>query len=304
VVRLESNSGSSITGMCPAGQNLLVFKANRVFSIYDTETGANRTVSNSIGAVAGSIAPGPSGEVYFLSPQVGPCVCDGRSVRRIGDAVRPIIPETLATSGYVSGVVYENHYFLGEGALIGSAYHLLDYDIGNNSWWLHTVPASNLAVYQGSSRQELWGVSSGALGQTATSGHLYSYFRSPFVTDGNAGSGGSTPATNFTSSITLPWEDYGQPALRKRLRRIRVVGKGVFQVSVARDYSLTTTDTLTPGTFGNGATGDLTATGLLDLPINGRVSNAFSVKIAGDQSIGNQPWQINSVTTAVTARKD
>jgi hypothetical protein len=73
---------------------------------------------------------------------------------------------------------------------------------------------------------------------------------------------------------------------------------------VARDYSLTTTDTLTPGTFGNGATGDLTATGLLDLPINGRVSNAFSVKIAGDQSIGNQPWQINSVTTAVTARKD
>jgi hypothetical protein len=303
VVRLEPNSGSAITGMMPAGQNLLVFKYNRIFSIYDTETGFNRTVSNSIGAIPGSIAAGPSGEVYFNSPQVGPCVCDGRSVRRIGDAVRPILPETLGTSALSPAVVFDNHYILGEGALIGTSYYMLDYDITNGSWWLHSIPMAQFSIYQSVGTQQLWGIGSSALGATVAGGAIYHLFRNPFVTDGSVGSGAAIPATNFTSRVDLPWEDYGQPALRKRLRRIRITGKGLFNVSLARDYSGSIIETLATQTGGDSPDPSTTA-GVVDLPINGRVSHAFSIRITGDQSVYQYPWQINSVTTAVTMRKD
>lgn len=302
VVRLEPNSGSVITGICPSGSNLLVFKSNRVFSIYDTESGANRTISSSIGAIPGSIAAGQSGEVYFLSPQAGPCVCDGRSVRRIGDAVRSIIPTSLADSstGRLAGVVFDNHYLLGEGALINGTYYMLDYDIANDSWWLHTVPARVLTTYQTTTTTELWGIGSTVVGSPLQSGPVYKFFNSPYGSDGSVGTGAAIPAIAFRGEVILPWEDYGASHLRKRLRRIRITGKGGLDVELARDYALTPRETLV-----NNGLSTQTTTGMLDIPVNGRVARAFSLRITGDTAISaDQNWQINEIVTAVTMRKD
>ena len=216
----DPDDGDQITGIGKVGSNLAVFKAHKVFVLYDTTTGANRRLTTSIGCIAPrSIVETPMGTI-FLSDQ-GVYLTNGSGVQLLSDQITPTIAQ-ITSPELCTAVLHKNHYYLAS-PTDGKIY---DFDLVLKSWWVHSISGavSDFATSMTSSDQKLYGITlDGKLGRLFVDGY-YTDFGSP-----------------FSWTWKGPWLTPGQarvvyPAVRKRLRAMRVDGSGHVALGVSKDF--------------------------------------------------------------------
>lgn len=228
VIDLDPNDGDEITGLAKCGPLLLVFKRRKVFAIYDPTTGANRRISDSIGAVSHrSIVETPAG-TYFLA-EGGVWRTNGSTVDATpaSNLVTPII-DAISSPSTAAGVYWRNHYYLSfstDGIANGFT---LDLDLQLNSWWLHSIGSNQFAIWHPSAPGLYSAKATAAIvdqcfvpGIAQDNGtSMPWYWKGPWI----------SPAFYFRRVSPTP--DY-----RKRLRQVRCDGQGTVDFSLAKDFT-------------------------------------------------------------------
>jgi hypothetical protein len=292
---LDPNDGDEITGLGKVGSYLLVFKRRKTFLIYDSDIGANRRISDSVGCCSNrSITETPSG-TFFLTLDRGVYRTDGSRMDLVSDNVAPTISALSTTQREgAAGAFFNDHYYLSAGSVT------LDYDATLGSWWLHDFVANQWAVMRFSSSTDLYAAN-------ASVAKVSKAFVSGTTQDNSA---------NFTAYWKGPWQTFGAPFLRKRLRGLRLDGIGPLDVYLAQNFQAgqslvaagvcPTTSTTFGGTDTFGGSylyGDASTTqeakvyGLGD----GGVSRAWSVVF---QAATNTAMEVDGYTMLYSSRRN
>lgn len=252
IVLLDPGDGDAITGVGKVGPYLLVFKRRKTFVIYDTDTGANRRLSDSVGCCSHrSIAETPRG-TFFLTQDRGVYSTDGQRVKLVSDKVSPTLASVTASlRDTCAGAYFNDHYYLSV-ALTGSLDRVLDFDFDLESWWVHdtTVPRQ-WALWRATNSLDLYGA--------AGSQRVLKMYVSGIRQDNGV---------NFESYWKGPWQTFGAPFLRKRMRQVHFDAVGPFDFYIAKDFgdgdelaasAVCASETTTfggSGSYGSGTFGD------------------------------------------------
>jgi hypothetical protein len=308
VVELDPSDGDAITGVCGSGMNLVVFKNYKIFQVYDTDTGANRRMSDRIGCVAPrSIVETPYG-VFFLSEDHGICRTNGQSVERVSGKILPLlrsIPPAMRSS--VCAAFLNDHLYVA--IATGTANDLLlDLDIKQNAWWIHSLAMSDIVTWDPGAGLGLFGARSGQP-------NVQQLLVPGLTTDDVPAAGGA--GTIFQTYYTGPWETFRQPYRRKRIREVHFDGRGRIAVSVATDFARGATTSLDHTFSAESAlfgVNDGSAFGVNDGSVFGGpadvaearalnlgVARAWSMMFGNDTA---DPLEIDSYTLMVSNRKD
>lgn len=225
VVQFEPGDGEPITGIGTVGPYVLVFKPSKAWVIYDTDTGANRQVSEEIGCISHrSIAETDDG-TFFLSRDQGPYVTRGGVPDRLNDKIQPTFDALVqANRQMASGTAFDGHYFLALSTSGSVNDLLLDYDMRLESWWIHTLPISQLVRWEPAGTPQLHAAVAGV----ARTDRLFVPGR--LVDAGDVVYAGG-------SYWRGPHHVMKKPFLRKRCRAIHFDGKGVMEVAVYKDFT-------------------------------------------------------------------
>lgn len=218
---LDVADGRPITGLGTIGPYVLAFKEGKTWAIYDVDTGANRRLSDSVGCVSHrSIVESPVG-TFFLARD-GVYRTDGSDIKLVSQRIRPLIERIPpGMRSRAAGVFLDGHYYLAIAGFGETANTLLlDYDVVNDAWWIHTVAANQLVLWQTVNGTLLIGARSGL-------SRLDSYFVDGLTQDAGA---------NFLAYWSGPFHAFGAPALRKRVRQIHFDGLGVIDVALTKDF--------------------------------------------------------------------
>jgi hypothetical protein len=329
----DTADGEAITGIGTFGPYLLIFKRSKIFAIYDVDPSLgplNRVISRNVGACSHrSIVETPKGTL-FLTPDKGVWSTNGSTVEDLSMKVRPSFALYTPSESNAAAAFYNNHYYVSfqNAANAGSVNDsLMDFDFATVSWWKHSCPASQFAVWRsGSSTSSLlFGIrptaTVGATGTPLTTSGVDKFFVSGQLNDNGYA---------FPVLWVSAWHTFGEPQLRKRLRRIVFDGAGSFNCYLGTDFSvgwqlygalalsqvsgrlfgLDTDsylfgDVTDPVVFGGTATsvfqslygigGDIVSTGKTG------VARTMSVKFEGN---ANSDLQVNSYTMLIKERKN
>lgn len=310
VVDLDPNDGDVITGLGTYGPYLLVFKRDKLFRIYDLNTGANTVISESIGTVSHrSIAESPLG-TFFLTNEKGVYLYNGSSLKQLSMKIGPTLDGIVAASREnAAGIYFSDHYYLSVCNAATTNNLTLDYDAQLDSWWFHDNTSNHFAIWRKSTIYELYAAQAGA-------GIVDASYQASVLTDNGSG---------IVCIWTGPWLTMGafrrshfinEPYRNKRWRQIHVDGSGVVNLSLGMDYlgvTLIKGDIFTAtrgvvtlfggvdsfggdGTFG----GNIAAQARARIYSEG-VARAFSVQFS---STGNKAFEVDGYTPFITLRQN
>lgn len=300
VVRFDPNDGGEITGLGRAGPYVVVFKRDKAWTIYNLDTGANRPLGQGVGCVAHrSIAETPIGTL-FLSEH-GIYSTDGNGVRLVSQLVDPVIKGASAAQVQnAAGWFFDQHYYLSFARSGSDPDRTLDLDMELDSWWLHSnVCGHEWATLDVGSGPELFCAGPSTVLRAFVEGELRD--------DGAV----------FLGYWASAFHHFGQPALRKRVRRLHFDGQGYIDVYSAADFrsedTLEGTADLT-GDDGEWEVDDGSLWGVDDGSVFGGsgdveeaevytlgVARAWSFKFGNETA---EPFEIHSYTAAINWRKD
>jgi len=204
-----------ITGLARVGAYILVFKANRIYLVYDLDTGANRQVSNLYGCIdPASIVNTPLGVVFFSNTHEL-MVTDGNSIRALSQQIQPLLRTVPTFNGPVSCGFLNNRLYLGlTNTPAGTNSDHFEYDVANDAWWPHNLPGGGmtaLASFQGGQgATPPLGVRPVLFGTNAVK--IFKLFL-----EGETNDDGSA----FGYSWQSPWHTFGQPHAEKIVREVR-----------------------------------------------------------------------------------
>jgi hypothetical protein len=234
VVDLDPMDGDVITGLGPVGPYLLVGKNHKLFVVTNSDTGANRRLSDTVGIAAHrSIAAGPLG-TYFLSDERGVYMTNGSTLTVLSDLIQPTIDAIVAAEKkFACGAFYQGHYYLAVCDNGTANNKTLDWDSTLGSWWLQSVSSNEFALWHPSPAGQLFSAK-------ATAAIVDECFAPGVFTDNGQ------PITWVWRG---PWQSpsfyrrrrFPTPYFRKRLRQMRVQGHGSVDISIARDFALAET---------------------------------------------------------------
>ncbi|MCW3048023.1 MAG: hypothetical protein JWO74_2307 [Solirubrobacterales bacterium] len=220
VTKFNPDDGLPITALRSTGSYLLVFKERGIWSVYNSETSANRKFTDNIGTISPrSVVATPEG-TFFLDPQFGVHITDGSTVRRIGESIQPTLDQITdpdlanVTAAYVNG-----HYYMS--AKVSGVQLILDYDTELNSWWIHSPTVAQLATWDRGADPDLMGLVTGT-------GDIWHMFKDGEIRDNG---------TIFESYWSGPFHAFGAPNLRKRVNEVHIDARGKMDVYVATDYA-------------------------------------------------------------------
>ena len=232
-VDLDPNDGQPITAINIVGDYLIVFKARKTYAIYDAASAVNRMISSNIGCVAHrSVVNTPDG-LLFLSEDQGICKTNGSSITPISEQILPDLEQVGAsptTAALAAGTLEGRRYYLSVSFGGTRNDHTIEYDLIQNSWWLHSCASNQYALLDPSGTPVLYSADSTA------SARVSKAFVSGTFTDNGA---------NYETFWTGPWYAWGvgggglDPHVVKRIREIRTDGVGNWEAFLASDFSET-----------------------------------------------------------------
>lgn len=230
VVDLDPMDGEAITGLGPVGAYLLVGKNHKLFVVTNSDTGANRRLSDSVGVASHrSIASGPAG-TYFLSEERGVYITNGSTLTVLSDVIQPTIDAIIASEKQLAaGTFYQGHYYLSICDTGTSNNKTLDWDSTLESWWVQGFGSNEFALWHPAAQGQLYGAK-------AAVAIVDQCFAPGVFTDNGAA---------MTWVWRGPWQSpsfyrrrrFPTPYFRKRLRQLRVQGHGSVDVSIAKDFA-------------------------------------------------------------------
>lgn len=219
ITRFDPNDRGAITGIQVCGPYLLVFKSGKIFTVFDSDTSANRPLTDNLGTLAHrSLIDTPSGCMFLAND--GIYVTDGNSsIKKLSDKVQPTLDAIPPQLRHLAAGAYRNHnYFLSFAAAGGHPDRTLVYDFEQGSWWLHSLGGYQWTVQDIGNGEELFCVNGTQLVRTQVDGELRDM-------------GAAFPG--FWSSA---FHHFGQPALRKHVRQIHFDGYGWIDLYTAHDF--------------------------------------------------------------------
>lgn len=224
ITRFDPNDRGPITGLCVCGSYLLVFKAGKIWTVYDDETSANRPLTDNLGTVSPrSLIDTPDGCVFLARD--GLYLTNGNSsIKKLSDRVQPTLDAIPAVSRpYAAAAYFDHHYYLSFASPVaGPPNRTLDFDLEQGSWWLHDTLCGNQ-----------WAVQDVGAGERLFyAGGQYSYVAQGFVPGQVGNDGGGVMNAHWSSGF----HHFGQPALRKHMRQLHFDGYGYIDLYVARDF--------------------------------------------------------------------
>lgn len=217
VVQFDPGGESGITGLASIGPYVIVAKADKLWAVYDLDTGANRQISNGVGCIGHRTMKATPQGLFFAAWQ-GIYSTDGNSVK-------PITKHSRIEGTGVCGAFWDNRYFLSydtAGNLDPVNNYTLEYDQQLGTLWAHPVGFQQMATFApADATEKLYGVT--------LTGKVTQLFKPGVTQDFGAA---------FTAHWRGPWWELGQPAVRKRVRGVTFDGRGTLTtVGVAKDYS-------------------------------------------------------------------
>lgn len=222
VVDFDPTDGDAITGIGTSGPYLLVFKKQKIWVIYDTDTGANRPLGTALGCASHrSITETPVG-TYFLSQDKGVWVTDGKKVKNISQKIDPTFDSIVGGQRKrACGKFINDHFYLSI-CTSGTDNNLtLDYDTITTSWWKHTNTSNQFVTWRAAADEELYSA-------VPTAARVDKCYVVGVLQDNS---------TNYASSWVGPWLSFNEPYRNKRIRQIHVDGTGVVDAYIAKDYT-------------------------------------------------------------------
>lgn len=222
VLQLDPTDGEDITGIGTAGPYVLVFKTSKVWRIHDLDGGANQRIGVGVGAASNrSITETPSG-TFFLSDDQGVMVTSGSDIKQVSQKIAPTL-DLISSSNAVraAGAFIGGHYYLAvpTSGVVNDL--LLDYDLEQGAWWIHTLPCSQLAVARFGGAEPVLRATRSDVARVDT-----------LFVDGETQDAGA----NYESYWRGPFHAFKTPYQQKRCRAIHFDGMGRIQVSVTKDF--------------------------------------------------------------------
>jgi hypothetical protein len=228
VVQFDPNDGEAITGICTLGPYVVVFKPSKTWLVYDLNAGANRRIGIGFGTVAARSAVETPLGVFMLSKDQGVMLVTESSVKRVSDKILPLI-QSLGSVANAVGAWINQRYYLAVSSLGGANDLLLDYDTKTNSWWVHSLGSADIVAWTPSNTPLLFDANAAA----ATTRQLFV----PGLTQDDVPSGGGA-GTNWTSYWRGPYYPFGRPEIRKRIREVRIDGRGRVRFYASIDFQV------------------------------------------------------------------
>ena len=228
-VEFAPNDGEAITAITPVGPYVLVSKPSKCWLIYDMDTGANRPLSEAAGAVSHRAAiETPMGTV-FLTKDMGVVVTGGGALKRMSERILLLL-QTIPAARRSEAVMAWWNGKLYLAVSLGSATNdvLFEYVPETDAWWAHSLGSSDLAVWEPTAGLPLlFDIKAGAALQRQL-------FVSGRTLDDVAAAG--TGGVTYSSYWRGAFHTFGAHELRKRVRQIRLDGKGRVRVGVTKDF--------------------------------------------------------------------
>lgn len=308
--QFDPEDGQAITGIGKVGPYMIVFKERKTYLVTDSSTGAYRRIANDIGCISHRSITETSNGTFFLSRDLGVVVTDGQTFQSLSNNTVKSLLKNASTSAIQNAcaVFFNNKYFL---SFTQSSVNdiILEYDLSTQSWWIHRIyytssvtgGVNEWAILNPSTTSTLY-----AAGADATTFKVFEAFKdSVYQDNGNS----------YLANWIQPWETFGQPHLRKRLRQIRVDAYGALSVYSQRSFSsnvVTEEEKIWEASdIGTtyGGTGLFGGTGIFgDTPViterrfyTPGTARVWSLKF---ESQSPQDMQINACTMAVDFRRD
>ena len=227
-VDLEPEDGQEITAIAPFGSYLIVFKPRKTFVIYDLITGANRQISDTVGCIAHrSCVDTPSG-LFFLDEEQGVMLTDGNTIRKVSGPIDPLIRQATlypATLHSAAGVYSDDRYFLSLSVNGSVNDTTVEYDLEQDSWWIHDCASNQFALVDPVGTPKLFSASP----VSAARGLERAFAPNIFEDAGAAYAGGAF------------WQGahhvFGKPHVRTRVRQVRIDGTGNWDLYYSTDYA-------------------------------------------------------------------
>ena len=221
----RSQDGDQVTGLGLVGDYLIVFKTNACWTIYDSDTSANRLLDNAVGCVSDrSVVSTPYGLIFLAKDGVH--WTNGSQVRPISNNIVSLFGTLVpAQRQNASGVYINGHYYLSVCTSGSTNNTILDCDLrtmdtakGEAVWARHILPISELAVQD----NKLYGALHNA-------SKVYTLFVDGVTADDGV-------AINW--EWVGPWYTFGTPYLDTNVRQFQFDGKGRFYVQYAKAFNL------------------------------------------------------------------
>ena len=222
---IEPDDGEVTTGGGPIGPDLLVFKARKTYVVHDPATGAWRRISSTTGCISHrSIVETPQGTI-FLSEDQGVCIADSTQVQRIGEAVEPFIREAAQTNPTslpnAVATMFQNRYFLSIPYADADNDLLLEYDLEQKSWWVHSINSNQFALIDPTGAPKLYSANAQAtVVQRAFTPDIYA---------------------DSDDAYDTYWEGphyvWGDPHIGKRVNQFRMDGVGDWTLKGASTFN-------------------------------------------------------------------
>ena len=293
---IAPDDGSPLVAAASVGSYTIVFKERGIWVVYDSETGANRKIADNVGTLAARSVVSTELGCFFLDPERGVMLTDGAETRRVSEQIQATLDELTVTAlASATGAYHNGHYYLSVEDVSGLR-TTYDYDTEQNSWWVHSVDASALAVWDRGAGPLLVGVVDAA---------IWHLFKDGETQDNLAA---------FESYWSGPFHTFGESDVKKRCREIHLDGRGTVNIYVAKDYEYgqgTLEDsaafTGADDTFGGG--GLFGGAGVFGSSVEIGEDSIFSLGVARAWSLtvyssAAQSWELDSYTMRMSRRED
>lgn len=222
ITRFDPEDGDFLSGIGTVGSYVLVFKPTKTWAVHDLDTSANRPLSRSIGCVSHrSIAETPKGTMWLS--REGVYRTNGQGIEKLSDAIDPLLSGLPAGALRKAAACYfDEHYYLAVSTAGGRNDLLLDYDVAQGAWWIHTLAVAQPVVWEPSSGPELY-----AAKASATPRVLKLFVPGVMMDEG-------VPFDTYWKSA---WHVFKTPYLRKRMRQAHFDGTGRILFRVAKGFT-------------------------------------------------------------------
>lgn len=282
-VKIGPDEDDEIVALGAVGSYLLVFKRGFIHVVYDSDTGANRRLSGSLGACgAHSVAETPLG-LAFVCPNGHVYLTDGNTINQISKGVGPIPLPGTAISPVVPGVIWWNNKIIVTVPDFNTnTTTVWEYDTETSAWFRHQVPAmlnGGLASMYDTSNVERLYAGYRTTGPFAI--RVANLFDPATSTDNGVAFNAYWQSGALTHRL---WRQVKVSAVRKRLREVHVRGRGPVDVSILKDFSTDTTAFKRTLALGTGAEGE------------GRVLTPGRARTWAVRFAGTTPWEIDGYT--------
>lgn len=274
LVNLDPSDGVPITALAGYGNYLLVFKQNKIYLVYDLDTGANRQINSPVGCISPrTVVTTPYG-VLFLANDGHVYITDGTKIDKLTDIVGepsnedlrasttacfgPRVGSVLGSNGMTAGmpnaVFYDDKYYISNiGTAAGTAATFM-YDFETKAWWKYSNNMNQMAVQTFSNSTSSWLFGGANLASPSPS------FQRMYNKFSNSATGTWQDAgANYNAYYTTPFISPQGKGMNPNLRRRFHAWRGYYSGSSDFQYALDQLNTFSPTftTLGTLASGTL-----------------------------------------------